>query len=78
VALQEVTPEREPVAQGLNYILSALDIICGMAVKPETADEVAAEKVRLGQILSRVQLLLSFIDPPKKSVSGPLRIRVMQ
>ena len=55
-------PEKEPVAQGLNYILSALDIIAGMALQPETTDEVAAEEVRLGQIISRVELILSFIE----------------
>lgn len=58
-------PDKEPVAQGLNYILSALDVIAEMALDPEDYHEVAAEEVRLSQIISRAQLILSFIDARK-------------
>jgi hypothetical protein len=54
--------ERESIGQALNYVLSVLDIVAGLALKPEDYDEVAAEQVRLGQIISRAQLILSFID----------------
>lgn len=57
--------DRESVAQCLNYILSALDIVASMALKPEDYDEVAAEQIRLGQIISRAQLILSFIETQK-------------
>jgi hypothetical protein len=58
-------PDKEPVAQGLNYILSALDIVAEMALSEEHYDEVAAEQVRLSQVISRAQLILSFIDARK-------------
>jgi hypothetical protein len=63
----------ERVAEGLDHILTALDIIAGMALKPEDYDEVAAEQVRLGQVISRVQLILSFID-----ARNPRTVRRMQ
>jgi hypothetical protein len=63
----------ERVAEGLDHILTALDIIAGMALKPEDYDEVAAEQIRLGQIISRVQLILSFID-----ARNPGTVRRMQ
>lgn len=53
--------KREPVGQALNYVLDVLDITAEMALEPEHYDEVAAEEVRLGQIISRAQLVLSFI-----------------
>lgn len=57
--------DREPVAQGLNYILSALDIIAAMALDPNKYDEIAAEEITLGRIISRAQLILSFIETRK-------------
>jgi uncharacterized protein YfkK (UPF0435 family) len=69
------TPDREPVGQGVNYILSALDIIANMALDPEQYDEVAAEEIALGQIISRAQLILSFIDARRKPKTT---LRVMQ
>jgi hypothetical protein len=53
--------DREPVAQTLNSMLTTLDDIAGMALN-ENYDEVAAEQVRLGQIISRAQLILAFIE----------------
>lgn len=52
--------DREPVGQMLNSILTTLDDISVMA--STRTSEVAAEEVRLGQILSRTQLILSFIE----------------
>lgn len=57
--------KREPVAQAINYIISALDIIAGMALKAETYDEVAAEEIGLGRVISRTELILSFLDTHK-------------
>jgi hypothetical protein len=62
------TPDSEPVGQMLNSILNTLDVIAGMALRSETADEVAAEEVRLGQVISRAQLILSFTRRPSRRV----------
>ena len=59
------------VAEGLDYILTALDAIAAMALDPDKYAEVAAEEIALGQIISRAELILSFIDakkPPKTRV----------
>lgn len=61
-------PDDERVAEGLDHILTALDIIAGMAIDPDKYDEVAAEQVRLGQVISRAQLILSFIDARKPGI----------
>jgi hypothetical protein len=53
--------DREPVAQMLNSVLMTLDDIAVMANNPDTTDDVVAEEIALGQILSRTQLILSFI-----------------
>ena len=53
--------DREPLGQALNSIIDVLDIAVHMALTTDY-DEVAAEEVRLGQIISRAQLVLSFID----------------
>jgi len=52
----------ESVAEALNQILSALDIVAAMALQSDNYDEVAAEQIRLGQIISRAQLILLFIE----------------
>lgn len=68
---------REPVGQALNYALQMLDIVAAMALRPETAAEVAAEEIALGQIISRAQLVLSFIDvskPPVQWVDNPFSL----
>lgn len=54
--------DRQSVAEALHHILSALDIIAAMALKPEGYDEIVVEEIRLGQIISRTQLILSFIE----------------
>ena len=59
------------VAEGLDYILTALDAIAAMALDPDKYAEVAAEEIALGQIISRTELILSFIDtnkPPARKV----------
>ena len=63
-----MTHKREPVGQALNAIISILDELAAMALRPETYDEVAAEERALGAVSSRAQLILSFIDARRKSV----------
>ena len=54
--------DHKPVAQSVNSIVAALDEIASLALKEETRAEVAAQKVTLGRILSRTELILSFLD----------------
>jgi hypothetical protein len=59
----------QSVAEALHHILGALDVVAEMALDPEDHHEVAAEQIRIGQIISRAQLILSFIEtrkPPTK------------
>ena len=65
--------DHESIGQALNSVLMVLDIIAGRALQAETCDEVAAEEITLGQVSSRVQLILSFIDARR-----PSKIRVVQ
>ena len=58
--------DREPLGQALNSVIDILDVAIDMALTTGY-DEVAAEEVRLGQIISRAQLVLSFIDARKPS-----------
>ena len=58
--------DREPLGQALNSVLDTLDRAADMALTTGY-DEVAAEEIRLGQIISRAQLVLSFIDIRKPS-----------
>ena len=70
--MMTMTPERESIDEALGHILSALDIVAGLALKEETYDEVADEVLRLGMIISRAQLILSFIraqEPPPEFIS---------
>jgi hypothetical protein len=56
----------------LNSMLSTLDEIAAKARDPAMRAEIEAQEVRLGQIISRAQLILSFLDtykPRKKWVA---------
>ena len=62
----------ERVAKSLSSMLSTLDEIAAKARDPAMRAEIAAQEVRLGQIISRAQLVLSFLDtykPRKKWVA---------
>ena len=64
--------DREPLGQALNSVIDILDVAIDMALTTGY-DEVAAEEIRLGQIISRAQLVLSFID-----IRRPSKFRVVQ
>ena len=64
--------DREPMGQALNSVIDVLDVAIDMALTTGY-DEIAAEEVRLGQIISRAQLVLSFID-----VRKPSKFKVVQ
>jgi hypothetical protein len=62
----------ENMRHSLNSMLSTLDEIAAKARDPAMRAEIAAQEVRLGQIISRAQLILSFLDtykPRKKWVA---------
>ena len=66
-----VDDDNASVAEAVEEILCALDIIAAMALDPNKYAEVAAEEIALGQIKSRAELILSFIDarkPPARAV----------
>jgi hypothetical protein len=56
-------PDR--VSQSLKSMLDTLDEIAAKARDPAMRAEIAAQEVRLGQIISRAQLILSFLDTYK-------------
>jgi len=53
--------DRPSIRQGLDYIIQALDVVVESSLDPNYCDEVAAEEMRLRQIVSRAELALSFI-----------------
>jgi hypothetical protein len=56
------------VGQALNYVLSTLKTVAEMALEEESYAEVAAEEIRIGQILNMAQLILSFLKLPTNKV----------
>jgi hypothetical protein len=75
MALQEVTPEREPVGQAVNSIRARLNDIAGMVVHPETYDEVLAEEAALWAIRNDVGWILMYIE---KKQDDAHRIRLVK
>ena len=67
--------EPQPLKENLNAVLGcmldALDECAARALNDNTRAEIAAQEMRLGQIVSRAQLILSFLDahkPPQKTL----------
>ena len=63
----------DPVGQAIHGVFSNLDELMALASQEETKGQVCAEKIALGQMLSRCQLLVSFAltaYPPMKVVSN--------
>ena len=60
-----MTKDRTSVAEGLDAMINALDMIVEMSLNPRYQEEVAAETVRLKQVISRAKLALSFVDAQK-------------
>jgi len=61
-----MTPDREPVAQSINSIIARLNEVGGMAIQPETRDEVFAEEGALWTIKSNVEFILTYIDEKRR------------
>ena len=62
----------EPVSHAIASIIDALDVIAEMALQAENYDEVAAEEIGLGQIISRARLVLRFLDAQQ-----PMHVRLV-
>ncbi len=56
----ELTPQ-ERMERKFDWIIRELDEICAMANDPETVELVEEQKIGLGQIISRSQLIASFL-----------------
>jgi hypothetical protein len=69
-----MTPDREPVGQGINYILDALDIIAKMALREDQFDEVAAEEAALWTVKNHVEWILSYIKTRQDAEPPTLRV----
>lgn len=73
-AMQEPADTAElQIERRADFIIRELDEFCKMATNRETVDLIAREIVVFGQLLTRVQLILSFID-----ARNPPKLRVVQ
>jgi hypothetical protein len=79
MALQEVTPEREPVGQVVNSIRARMLDIARMVKRPETYDEVLAEEAALWALWNDVGWIVSYLreEEERKRKAAP-RIRIVQ
>lgn len=55
-----LSPE-EQMERRLDYLIRELDELCAMAANPETVDLVDNQRVGIGQVISRSQLIASFL-----------------
>jgi hypothetical protein len=56
-----IAPNREPVGQAVNAIISALEIIAKMTLDENTYDEVAADEAALWTAKNQIEWILSYI-----------------
>lgn len=56
-----------------DFIIRELDEFCAMATNPETIDLIEREKIAIGQILTRAQLVASFL-----MTRHPGKLRIVQ
>ena len=75
ISPEEPTTARElaqdKIARGLAAMLSEMDELVAMAADPTTVDLIESEKIAIGQILNRAQLIISFLSTSKPA---PLRV----
>lgn len=65
--------DSDPVGQSIRGVFASLDELIALAADPETRAQVCAEKIALGQMLTRCQTLVSFAlaqESPKFKVIG--------
>ena len=54
------SPEQQ-IEQRCDFLIRELDELCAMATNPETVDLVEKERIAIGQIVVRSQLIASFL-----------------
>lgn len=71
--MNEVQPLKETLNAVLCTMLDALDECATLALDEKTRNEITGLEIKLGQIISRAQLILAFLDthkPPQKPLRG--------
>lgn len=68
-----VLSAEEQIERKVDAIIRELDEMCAMATHPETVDLIASQKIAFGQMLVRMQLILSFI-----LASKPTTLRIVR
>jgi len=58
-------PAETQVEYRLDCIIRELDEMCGLASNPETVDLIERNKIAVGQIVTRAQLIASFLMASK-------------
>jgi len=54
-------PAEVQIEYRLDCIIRELDEMCGLAANPETIDLIERQRIAIGQILTRAQLIASFL-----------------
>jgi hypothetical protein len=66
-------PAEVQIEYRLDCIIRELDEMCGIAANPETIDLIEHQRIAVGQILTRIQLIASFL-----MARQPTQLRVIQ
>lgn len=59
--LEEGQSAEEQIERRLDYIVRELDEFCAMANNPETVDLIEGQRIAVGQIVTRAQLIAAFL-----------------
>ena len=60
-AMDHEPTAEEQLEQRADFILRELDEFCALATRPETVELIESQKIIVGQIQTRAQLILSFL-----------------
>lgn len=60
-AMEYQPSAEEQIEQRVDRMISELDELCRLATDPETVDLIAGQKIAIGQIVTRAQLVASFL-----------------
>ena len=60
-AMDHDPTREEQLEQRADFILRELDEFCALATRPETVDLIESQKLIVGQIKTRCELILSFL-----------------
>jgi hypothetical protein len=71
LAMEEISPEHQ-VGMAIRGVFASLDELIALAAATDTRSLVCAERIALGQMLTRCQTLCSFAMATKP---GPILIR---